>query len=241
MNRLDRLPLELLQNPHIWRGSDLAQVSTASLPTGFAELDRELPGNGWPVGALTEVLPKHEGIGELRLFGPTLAQLSAKGKTLVWVAPPYLPYAPAIQAVGIDLSHLWIVRTCLAKDTLWVIEQSLRSNACGAVLGWLPQGSFRELKRLTLAAEGSEALAVIFRDKESHEPSPAALKIRLETAHGGLALHIVKRRGGPLTQPIVLSAFATALKRNYSDKNDVMARAPFSAASSRDLLLPTRA
>lgn len=241
MNMLARLPQELLQSPHIWRGSDLAQVSTASLPTGFAELDKELPGGGWPVGAITEVLPKHEGIGELRLFGPTLAHLSAQGKTLVWVAPPYLPYAPAIQAAGIDLSHLWIVKTRSVKDALWVIEQSLRSNACGAVLGWLSHGSFRELKRLQVAAEGSEALAVIFRNKDSHEPSPAALKIRLETAHGGLALHIAKRRGGPLLQPILLPAFATASTRNYSDHDNVMARAPFSASSSRDLLLSTHA
>jgi len=44
--------------------------------SGFPELDAGLPGGGWPAGALTEILPAHEGIGELRLLGPALAGLS---------------------------------------------------------------------------------------------------------------------------------------------------------------------
>jgi error-prone DNA polymerase len=33
----------------IWRGNQLGTVSVPSLPTGFAALDAELPGGGWPV------------------------------------------------------------------------------------------------------------------------------------------------------------------------------------------------
>jgi hypothetical protein len=238
---LSQLPSELLRHPLIWRGSDLAQVPTPSLQTGFSELDAELPGSGWPVGAITEVLPKHEGIGELRLFGPALAGLSAKGKTLIWVAPPYRPYAPALEAAGINLSQLLIVRTHSSKDTLWVLEQALRSNACGAVLGWLPHSTFRELKRLQFAAEGSETLAIIFRSKDTVEPTPSALKIWLETAQGGLAIHILKRRGSALTRPILLSAFATGLLKTHTDHEDVVARTQFSETFARSLSLSTNA
>ncbi|MCF8175433.1 MAG: hypothetical protein K9K30_09360 [Burkholderiaceae bacterium] len=33
--------------------------------SGFLRIDAELPGGGWPRGALTELLAEHEGIGEL--------------------------------------------------------------------------------------------------------------------------------------------------------------------------------
>ena len=46
----------VLQHPGIWRGDRLAQTGEDTLPTGFAELDEQLPGGGWPRGALTEIL-----------------------------------------------------------------------------------------------------------------------------------------------------------------------------------------
>src|SRR6267378_1674310 len=86
----------LLDRPDIWRGQALSRAGAPTVPCGFPGLDAELPGGGWPAGALTEILPAHEGIGELRLLGPALAGLSQRGLRLVWIAPPHLPYAPAL-------------------------------------------------------------------------------------------------------------------------------------------------
>src|SRR4051812_7294839 len=121
----------------LWRGSELAHQRFASVPSGFAALDAQLPGGGWPVGLLTELMPVHVGIGELRLLGPALGSLSASGRKLAWIAPPHLPYAPALAAAGIASENLIVVRTRSEKDTLWAAEQALASNACGAVLAWL--------------------------------------------------------------------------------------------------------
>src|SRR5262249_9708741 len=96
----------LLSHPSIWRGRDLSTVSLPRLPTGFPALNAELPGGGWPMAALTEILPEHEGIGEVRLLAPALAHLSTTGRWLAWIAPPYVPYAPALQAAGIDLARV---------------------------------------------------------------------------------------------------------------------------------------
>src|SRR3989475_9749650 len=90
----------LLDRPDIWRGDSLSRAGTPTISCGFPGLDAELPGRGWPAGALTEILPAHEGIGELRLLGPALAGLSKRGLRLVWVAPPHPPYAPALAAAG---------------------------------------------------------------------------------------------------------------------------------------------
>ena len=71
------VPAEILAHPAIWRGNQPVAVSSPSLPTGFPALDAELPGGGWPTAALVEILPQHEGIGELRILGHALSRLKA--------------------------------------------------------------------------------------------------------------------------------------------------------------------
>jgi cell division inhibitor SulA/protein ImuA len=203
------LAAELDQHPGIWRGSELARTSRPGMASGFAALDAELPGGGWPCGALTEILPQHEGIGELRILGPALAQLAAQGKFIAWIAPPYLPYAPALAAAGIDLARVVIVKTSRDADSLWAAEQALVSAACGGVLAWPRDIGYTQLRRLQLAAEGGRCLAVLFRPPQAaREPSPAVLRIALATSAGGLALSILKRRGAPLSRPILLPALS---------------------------------
>jgi len=196
----------LLARPDIRRGGELARVASASVPTGFFQLDAELPGGGWPTGCLTELLPQHEGIGELRVLGPALATLSREGKRLAWIAPPHLPYAPALDAAGIALDQLLIVRTASNRDALWATEEALRSAACGAVLVWPATAKYAALRRLQLAAERGRAIALLFRSPDvAMQPSPAALRLALRTAAGGITVEILKRRGALCERPIVVT------------------------------------
>jgi cell division inhibitor SulA/protein ImuA len=194
----------LLQRHPIWRGQSLAPISP-TVSTGYVELDRELPGSGWPTGALTEILGLQEGIGELQLVLPALARLSAAGKRVVWLAPPHLPYAPALAAAGVDLTHLAVVRAPGRRDALWAAEQVLRAGPCHALIGWFRHARYEELRRLAVAAEASRAFVVLFRPREAaEEPSPACLRIALQPGGDALNLHIVKRRGSPAAAPIPL-------------------------------------
>lgn len=223
----------LLQHPNLWRGSDLARTRHASVPSGFEALDAVLPGGGWPAGLLTELLPAHEGIGELRVLGPALAVLSGKGLRLAWIAPPYLPYAPAVTAAGIDPAHMVIVRTKSEKDSLWAAEQALASNTCGAVLAWLPSATYAELRRLQIAAESGETLALLFRPPETaREASPAALRVVLSAADGGLAVRILKRRGAPLTRTVLLPAMPLAQRKRFSGHDMDRPSLPATAAGN---------
>jgi hypothetical protein len=197
---------DILHGGLVWQGGHLSRSKFSGISSGFAALDAELPGGGWPCGVLTELLPEHEGIGEVRALGPALAHLSKKGRWLAWIEPPYLPYAPALEAAGIDLTKVMIVRTRSPKETLWALEQALQSHACGAVLGWPGKPSFTQLRRLQIAAEGCAALAFLFRPPQvAHEASPAALRLHLQSIKGELAVKILKRRGGPLARPILLT------------------------------------
>lgn len=222
----------LLERPDLWRGDSLSRAAAPALSTGFPDLDAALPGGGWPAGALTEILPAHEGIGELRLLGAALAALSRRGLRLAWIAPPHLPYAPALAAAGIDIAKLVIVRTRSSRETLWATEQALASNACGAVLAWPQAPKYAELRRLQIAAEGGRASAFLFRlPQAANEPSPAPLRIALAASNGGLAVHLLKRRGASLLRPIILPAMPPAArgKKRHVD------RPAAAAAAARNL------
>ena len=211
----------LLSHSAIWRGDQLSRVTNASVPTGFPALDAELPGGGWPTAALTEILPQHAGIGELRILGTALAALSAQKRTLVWIAPPHLPYAPALAALGIDLAHVIIVTTRSPSETLWATEQALRSKACGALLAWPGAIKYPELRRLQLAAEDNPVLAVLFRSQQAAtETSCAALRLDLKTSHGQLAVRILKRRGAALNTSILLDSPAVTSGRAFNPRLD---------------------
>ena len=143
---------------------------------------------------LTELLLPADGVGELALLMPTLARLGRDGGTLALIAPPYLPYAPAWQAAGIDLGVLHVIEAS-PRDALWAFEQCLRSGACAAVVGWPRQADAQALRRLQVAADSGDCLGFVLRDrKHAANPSPAAL--RLEHDWRWLARAQMPRRPG---------------------------------------------
>lgn len=195
---------DVMQRRDVWRASS-APLSTPGLPTGFAELDAVLPGGGWPLKALTEISIPCAGIGELRLLLPALARLSRGDRWLAFVGPPYIPYAPALVAAGVDLSRVLMVHPRAGDDALWAVEQTLRAGTCAAVLAWPAVADTRSLRRLQLAAEAGDAWGVMFRqERVAATSSPAALRLRLAPRDAGLGVHILKRRGGWPVGPLTL-------------------------------------
>jgi len=189
---------DLLRHPALWRAREQDEAAAPpGLPTGYEALDRCLPGGGWPSQGLVEILSDQTGIGELSLLLPALARLCRDDREGGWIAcisPPHPPYAPAFAARGIDVGRILVVR---APPAEWAMEQALRSGACSAVLGWAACRDRTSLRRLKLAAEQSRCLVVLFRRlRDGREPSPAVLRIALEGGRDGLAVRILKSRGG---------------------------------------------
>ncbi|MGM3389987.1 translesion DNA synthesis-associated protein ImuA [Stutzerimonas stutzeri] len=183
----------LLDARRLWRGQR-STAAPSTQPTGHAALDAALPGGGWPIAALSELLIATTGIGELRLLWPTLARLTTRGERVVLIAPPYLPFPPAWLAAGVDLRQLSLVRA-MGQEALWAAEQCLRSGSCGAVLCWPQQADDRSLRRLQVAAETGQTLAFAYRPlRESINPSPAALRLAIESHPA--QVRILKCRGG---------------------------------------------
>ena len=195
--------------PHaVWRASRIGHAAVQGLPSGFAALDAELPGAGWPAGMLTELISRESGIGELRLLVPLLRRLTRERRFVVVLSPPQVPYAPALADHGIDLDYLLIVQATQAADRLWAVEQTLKSSGFGALLAWLPQPRTRpeHLRRMQLAAHGTHGPVFLFRALEAQfDASPAPLRLLLlPRAEQRLSVQILKRRGPVVADPILV-------------------------------------
>ncbi len=192
----------VLSNPAIWRGGDCAP-EPAALPSGFPALDAVLPGGGWPGAALTEIVLEREGIGEIRLALPALARLQARGHDVVWIAPPHVPYAPALAAAGLDLTRLLVVHCRSPAEQLWAYEQALRAPECGAAFAWLGPHDDRTLRRLAVAAREGRTWGVLWRRPGQRAIAvTASLRLALAPQEDRLAVRVLKRRGGELAQPV---------------------------------------
>jgi hypothetical protein len=208
---------EVLARPDIWRGDRLAAAPLPTVTSGFARLDVELPGGGWPRGALTELLVDGSGFGEVSLLLPALRTLRQAGGWSLAVAPPHPLHAPAWAAAGVDLARLLVVSPASERDALWAMEQALASGAPGLVLGWAAHADARQLRRLQVAAVQGGSLALLFRPaRAAREASPAPLRLLLAAGpEASLSVRILKRRGPPLAAPLSLTLPRPARRRDH--------------------------
>ena len=240
-----RLQPDLL-HPALWLGHQLGRQADAAVPSGFDVLDEQLPGGGWPRRALTELLLPHPGIGEIRLLGACLVATQRAGRLVMLFDPPADLSTWALARLGLDVEQLLVIsaprpaeagrpprgsrkvaephflestrsRLIAGSDTLWALEQALKSGHVGAVLAWLPPRLRTErLRRLQLAAQAHDGPAFVFREvAAAQRPTAAPLRLGLRAAGADrLAVRVLKRRGPPLEGPVhvelpaVLSAAA---------------------------------
>lgn len=195
----------------VWRAGELAGMEAPTAPSGWPSLDAELPGGGWPLTGLSELLFETVPSGELALLQPWLRAL-ARGalgsRELLWVAPPGLPCAAALQAMELPLERLVCVQPASAADAAWAVEQALRAGSCAAVLWWAAGPTVGTiLRRLHLAAQAGATPLMALRPAAARGlSSPAPLRLVCAPLAGRcLAVDVFKRRGPPMAAPLLLS------------------------------------
>ncbi len=218
-----KVPAPDTLHPALWLGHQLGRQAQDGVSSGFPQLDAQLPDGGWPRRVLSELLLPHPGVGEIRLLCPCLASIQQAGRLVMLFDPPARLSAWALAGLGLDLGLLLVVHTrckvVAGTDSLWALEQALRSGHVGGVLAWLPPRLRAErLRRLQLAAQSHDGPAFVLREMAAQQ-RPTAASLRLSLRPGGadtLRLHLLKRRGPPLEAPLhlalspVLSAAASA-------------------------------
>jgi len=197
-------PESLLNDDRLWRASSLGRSLSPCLSSGFAALDAELPGGGWPTQALTEILQDEGSHGEWRLLSPALQRLWSPVRTasterphsrpppsqgvrpLLLINPPYTPHLPGLQAIGLPPAQIvWVDTADLAhpkarapahrlSDALWATEQAIKAQAAGAVMAWLPHARPEQIRRLQALALHSTAPIFLLREAACAQQSSAA-------------------------------------------------------------------
>ena len=196
----------------VWHANALAPSVLQVIATGDAVLDAQLPGGGWPVGAMTEVLQSAGLHAEWRLVLSALARLGQD--KVVLVNAPQVPFAPSLAAAGLQAHRLLWIRSQSGAESLWSAEQALRCAQVDAVLAWLPQVRTEHLRRLQLAATDFNKLLFVVRPLQAQsESSPAVLRVMVTPGPtpSALNVHLLKRRGPPRAEPLTLSMSAGAL------------------------------
>lgn len=215
---------------------EIASAAAAVVPTGHAALDAELPGAGWPLGALVEVLqPALQG-GVWPLLLPALARQAQLGRVAL-IQPPHEPFVPALVAAGVPWAQTLWIQGATPAQAAWAGEQALRCQDVAAVVAWLPRAQAADLRRLHQAAASTGALLFVLRPAHmAQAASPARVRLRVTAALPPLSrprlrlvgaapapadpplaawpqlrVDLLKRRGPPLAQPLWLPATSDAL------------------------------
>lgn len=203
--RSDLLPPDL--GAAVWRATELGCTVGVTLTTGHAALDAQLPGGGWSVGVVNEILQPDAVHNEWRLLLPSLCR--APAGVVLLVGAPHVPFGPALVAQGLDPRRLLWVAASVTAERLWAAEQALRCAGVTAVLVWLLQARAEQLRRLQMAAQAHGKLLFVMRPAQAQaDSSPAALRLLAlnQPGHDALVLHLLKRRGPPLEQDLTLPA-----------------------------------
>lgn len=184
--------------PAVWRGSDLGAVTVRACSTGWPELDRELPGGGFPARSLTEILCPQPSVLEWRLLGAALAGITASGKQVAVIGTPKPPHLPGLLRAGLRENALVWIRADAPAQRLWATEQLIKANSAGAIVAWLPQARAEQIRRLQVCALSCEAPVFLFRpDAARHDSSAAPLRLQVTVGVDWELLVTVFKRRGP--------------------------------------------
>jgi hypothetical protein len=111
-----------------------------------------------------------------------------QGGSVFLVLPTYglrdygRPYGHGLNALDLDPSRLILAETAHRKDTLWAMEEALRSRAPAAVAGVIDQLDLKTSQRLHLAATDCGLPLFLLRPAEILEASAAATRWRVGPA-----------------------------------------------------------
>lgn len=197
----------------LWRGDQFGAPDGAVVASGFDALDSELPGGGWPVGCVTELLQPQYALAEVQLLLPALAALAGAQRQVLVIGAQHQPFLPGWRQKGIEPEHVLVVRPQTPAQALWVTEQAVRADGVGAVLAWLPHARPEQVRRLQACAGGGDFPVFLMRPHEaSLQSSAAPLRVQVRLAGPGqIAVRLLKRRGPTHERELLLATASQTL------------------------------
>jgi protein ImuA len=201
---------------------------TRFTPSGRADVDAQLPGGGFPRGAVTELWGGYAS-GKTGLALAALAAAMGEEGLAAFVDGRGELYPPAASALGVDLDRLLIVRPCArtgtgprgdgVRDALWAAEALLGSGAFEIVAVDIPLERSEErlvgarldgmLRRVRAAAERGGAVA-LWLSTPGGVRVPAAVRLEIAAGAAGVQVRRTWSHGSGVPCPAQPGAFHAA-------------------------------
>lgn len=208
------LSAEILRN--LAPAANLAGADARALALGIETVDEVLPDGGMPRGAVVE-LASAQSLGQsttlsLALCAAAQREASLRGGEPAWCAwldPSGSLYAPGVAAHGVTLDRLLVVRPppdALARIAVRVVSSRVFAVVVIDTTG-VPGASLsiplirwpNVVRRLALAAQGSDSCVVLLTDRDRSRAASLPVAMRLELSHPQpetLSLRVAKERRG---------------------------------------------
>lgn len=178
------------------------------LSTGIPTLDQCLPGGGWPLGGVIELVSALEDDAEpMDLLMPALTTLSWEDRWVMLIQPPALPPVLLERQLGFDLSRFLVVHERPGDDNaLALAERAARTGNAAAVLVWPDRVSNNDYANLKEAAIANDSQIFLLRQlhtactSSSSAKTQATLQLQLHKPSGqNLQVTISQCTGGQNT------------------------------------------
>ena len=154
----DILPLQGFRPP----------ASRAAMDMGLGPVAGAFPRGVFPTGAVHEFLSsaKEDGAATAGFVGALMGPLMRPGGVCVWVSTGRTVWPAALKKFGVEPHRIVFVDLRREKDALYAMEEALKTEGLGAVVGEIRELDLTASRKLQLAVEKSRVTGFLLR----HQP-----------------------------------------------------------------------
>lgn len=147
------------------------------IQTGLCGLEAAFPNQVFPTGAVHEFISTRieDATATNGFIAGLLSSLIKRNGVCVWVSSRRTIFPPALTLFGIRTERIIFIDCKKQKELLWTVEEALKCEVIGAVIGELSELDFKESRRLQLAVEQSRVTGLIHRYQPKTENTVACV------------------------------------------------------------------
>lgn len=142
-----------------------ALSADSKINIGFRAIQNAFPNATFPVGCIHEFLSAsiEDVSASTGFIAGLLSKLMHLGGICIWIGASRTLFPAALKRFGIEPDQMIFIDLKKEKDALFVMEETLKCNRIVSVIAEIKDISFKESRRLQLAAEQSRVTGFIIR------------------------------------------------------------------------------
>lgn len=148
-----------------------------AMDAGLGAIKYAFPNHAFPLGAVHEFIntKKEDAAAAGGFIAAILSKLMNNGAVTLWISATRTIFPPALLAFGIDPDKIIFIDVRNEKQALWVMEEALKCEGIGAVVGEIKEIDFTVSRRLQLAVEQSRVTGFILRNNPRQHTTTACI------------------------------------------------------------------